>query len=131
VAAGAVLAARRREKRVALETALSAWVADALALALSYMIGRQRPCAGGRTALVECPRSPSLPSDHAATAVAAAATLSGYERRLRIPLFAAAALVGASRVRVGVHHPSDVAAGALLGSAVQRLLRNGLARAMS
>ena len=35
-----------------------------------------------------------------------------------IPFFAAAALIGLSRVYVGVHYFSDVVAGAILGSAV-------------
>jgi undecaprenyl-diphosphatase len=34
-----------------------------------------------------------------------------------------AALLGLSRIAVGLHYPSDVVAGALLGSLVGRLLR--------
>jgi undecaprenyl-diphosphatase len=60
----------------------------------------------------------SFPSHHAAQAFAAATIASGFFRRWRVALFAAAGLVAFSRVYLGVHFLSDVAAGAAVGIAV-------------
>ncbi|MDD5306527.1 MAG: phosphatase PAP2 family protein [Deltaproteobacteria bacterium] len=63
------------------------------------------------------PRDRSFPSGHAQTAMGAAAYLSFVYPILALPCLALAALVALSRVALGVHYPSDVAAGALLGAA--------------
>lgn len=117
----ALLARRRGDAGILLETAAAAWIADGLAVAASHAIGRVRPCREGRS-LLPCPDSPSLPSNHAAAAFAAAAALAARERSLS-PLLAPAAVVAWSRVRVGVHTPLDVAAGGLLGVAVAGSVR--------
>ena len=61
------------------------------------------------------PSSSSLPSGHAATAFAAAAAVGSFHPRLRVPLYALAAVVALSRVYLGVHFWFDIAAGAALG----------------
>ncbi|MEK7773300.1 MAG: phosphatase PAP2 family protein, partial [Deltaproteobacteria bacterium] len=67
----------------------------------------------------------SLPSGHTTISFALAFTLSRKFPSLRFPLYAAAALVAASRVCLGSHYPSDVAAGAFLGMAIGWLLSKG------
>lgn len=64
------------------------------------------------------PHSYSFPSGHAATAFAAAWILAARFPRWRWPLLALASLVALSRVVLGAHWPSDIAAGALIGITV-------------
>jgi len=62
--------------------------------------------------------SPSFPSGHTSGAFAAATSVSlAYPKWYVIaPSFAWAGTVGYSRMHLGVHYPSDVLAGALIGS---------------
>jgi len=64
------------------------------------------------------PPDSSFPSGHAQTAFAAAVYLALLFPRGAAAFLALAALVGLSRVALGVHYPSDVIAGAALGSAL-------------
>lgn len=58
----------------------------------------------------------SFPSGHTTTAFALATVLSFLSPRWRVPVFGVAALVGVSRVVLGMHYPSDVLGGAILGT---------------
>jgi membrane-associated phospholipid phosphatase len=57
----------------------------------------------------------SFPSGHATTAFALAAAIGFISPRWFYPGLAFAAVVGVSRVSLGVHYTSDVVAGAILG----------------
>ena len=87
---------------------------------LKELFDRLRPAFADPTfaAAVTTPATPSFPSGHATTAFAAAAAVGALHPRLRWPLFALAALVGLSRVYLGVHYGLDVLAGAALGTAI-------------
>ena len=75
------------------------------------------------------PRSSSFPSGHATSGFMAATLLSeGQPRWRRIGWHALASVVAASRVHVGIHHPSDVVAGALIGTGLGHLVRRIAAR---
>jgi membrane-associated phospholipid phosphatase len=86
---------------------------------LKYSINRDRPyitypditkkSAGG---------SPSFPSGHTASAFATATSISlSYPKwYVIVPTYAWAGTVGYSRMHLGVHYPSDVIAGALIGT---------------
>jgi len=67
---------------------------------------------------------PSFPSDHAAFAFAAASGLCFADRRAGILGLALALLIAFSRVFVGEHYVSDVAAGALIGVAATLLVNS-------
>lgn len=69
---------------------------------------------------LRAPRTSSFPSGHA-SAAACAATLLRRDLGFGPVWFALAAAVAWSRVHVGVHHPSDVAGGWLVGRTLGRL----------
>lgn len=99
------------------------WSVGLAALAtiiLSTLVGRARPYVEYPAfvqAWITPPSTPfSLPSLHSAIAWAWAASAT-HLARVGAPLwFLAAALVSLGRVVVGVHFPSDVALGALIGT---------------
>ena len=94
----------------------------AAAHALKRLDHRRRPCQDGDAQpLIACPKSSSLPSDEAACAFAAAAFAAANLPRLAVPLYLGASLTAVSRVYVGVHYPTDVAAGAALGALIANL----------
>ncbi|NLB29139.1 MAG: phosphatase PAP2 family protein, partial [Clostridiales bacterium] len=69
--------------------------------------------------LVSKPTDFSFPSGHTASSFAAAYIIRrNYGKRLGIPAYMLATAIGLTRVGVGVHYPSDVVAGAAVGTAV-------------
>lgn len=70
----------------------------------------------------------SFPSGHTTSAFAAAIALGYMRQDWRRGLLAGAVLIGLSRILVGAHFPSDVVAGAALGSIVSLALARSFAR---
>ena len=77
---------------------------------------------------VRMPASTSFPSGHSAAAFAFATGVGYVLPAAGFPLRGLAALVAYSRVHTGVHYPSDVLAGALLGGAFAQATTYSLAR---
>jgi membrane-associated phospholipid phosphatase len=112
--AGAALDAPRRERWLrATGSVLTAYL---LNTALKVVVRRKRPHLEKLPALISTPTSLSFPSAHASSSFAAAAAYSPLIPTA--PLYVTATAMALSRVYLGVHYPSDIAAGALLGSAV-------------
>jgi len=89
---------------------------------IKYLVDRPRPCdalanvntLGGYRCSAEF--DPAFPSGHASRAFAVAAFLTiRFRWRLAIPAGAFAVLAGISRVYLGLHWPSDVLGGAVVG----------------
>lgn len=66
---------------------------------------------------------PSFPSGHATVLFALALALWPQNKRWGIYMFAGAVINAVARVYVGVHWPSDVAAGAIIGAAAVVLVQ--------
>ncbi len=90
---------------------------------LKNMIQRVRPCNAlpDCRLLVNCLGSYSFPSSHAVNNFAAAAYFSYIYPRYNKVFYVTAALVAFSRPYVGVHYPSDVIFGAVLGYLIGHL----------
>jgi membrane-associated phospholipid phosphatase len=122
-AAAGVLAllGRRREAGRAFAAAGVTW---ALGQAAKKVVDRPRPYeadAAGTRFLIAPPDGTSWPSSHPAvftTFATVAARELGVGTLTRLGLGALGLGVAASRVYVGVHYPSDVASGLLMGRAV-------------
>jgi len=94
---------------------------SALVSILKHLVGRVRPCdalAWCTPIAVASPGGGSFPSGHAAGSFAFAAFIAVRAPRWALPALVWAALVAWSRCVLGVHYPSDILAGALLGSVV-------------
>ena len=134
VAAGwcADLRNRRLVPLVALAATVSFALASWLNALLKALVGRSRPPHEmGLEAIVGLPGSPSFPSGHAMSAFAVAAALALLAPRLRWPVLALAAVIGFSRVYLGVHFWLDVLAGAALGMAIGALIALAARRSMT
>lgn len=106
---------RRRAWRRGLEATA---VAYGLNYAVKLAVKRPRPQLEGLPPLSGVVSGLSFPSAHATTSFAAARM---YSRALPFAaplLYGGAAMFALSRPYLGVHYPSDVAAGAALGAAV-------------
>ncbi|MFF5977683.1 phosphatase PAP2 family protein [Streptomyces olindensis] len=112
--AGAAVDGRRRGAWLR-GTALTAG-AHLVSMGVKRIVRRPRPA--HVEPLVRTAGRHSFPSSHATSAAAAAVAFGALGARAVPPL---AAAVCVSRLVVGVHYPSDVAAGAALGALTARL----------
>lgn len=89
-------------------------------LFLKKAAARKRPCQinGNVKIKIGIPKDYSFPSGHTMSSFTAAAVLLHISIPLGCSAAAVAALIGFSRLYLYVHFPSDVAAGAVLGSAL-------------
>jgi undecaprenyl-diphosphatase len=82
------------------------------------VFSRKRPFVGREIEVVGIRGTdPSFPSGHTASSFAAATAISAFYPPAAPLVFGFATIVGISRVHLGHHFPSDVAAGGILGVA--------------
>jgi membrane-associated phospholipid phosphatase len=105
---------------------LAAAVLGPAAIGVNYAVKlvarRRRPKLQGLPPLGGAPSSLTLPSAHATASFAAATAMSRIAPRRGPILYAGATLMGLTRPYLGMHYPSDVAAGAALGTALGKLM---------
>jgi undecaprenyl-diphosphatase len=116
-----VLAARGH-RRVALRMLFTVGAIYVASDLLGGLVARQRPFARLDEVheLLSHHPARSFPSRHVASAVAMAYLALPADRRVAGLMASFAALLGLSRVASGLHYPSDVLGGLLLGLAVAR-----------
>jgi membrane-associated phospholipid phosphatase len=120
-ALGGALLDRRRRGRW-LWAALGVPLTMGMNFCVKVAVRRKRPRLEGIEATAPLPASLSFPSAHAATSFAGATLIGALAPPLRPALYVAAALMAFSRPYLGVHYPSDVLAGAAVGTVLGRLL---------
>lgn len=118
-----IILAWRRWKRAALIAVVASLTQSAVVELIKALTGRPRPIV-----VEEDGVSPgfyglgfegnSFPSGHATFAFTLATVAAAFFPRARVPIYALAAFVAASRIMLDKHYLSDVTAGALLGIAI-------------
>jgi membrane-associated phospholipid phosphatase len=118
LAGGAVDGRRRRRWLRATGCVGAAYL---ISTSIKMAIGRRRPAVEDLPHLMATPTGLSFPSSHSTSSFAAAQAFGPLLPRG--PLLGAAAGMAFSRLYLGVHYPSDVAAGAALGTVIGSLGR--------
>jgi undecaprenyl-diphosphatase len=117
--AGAVVDGRRRGRWLRATACVA--LAYAVSTSIKLAIGRRRPAVEDLPHLMVTPTGLSFPSSHSTSSFAAVQAFGALLPRG--PLLGAASAMAFSRLYLGVHYPSDIAAGAALGTVVGSLGR--------
>ena len=118
--AGAALSSEADRRRAWLRGVRIVVASYGVNQAIKFVVRRRRPELDDLPPITPVVTQLSFPSAHATTSFAAA---RGYARVAPAwALYAAASAFAVSRPYLGVHYPSDVIAGAVLGTAVAEVL---------
>lgn len=119
IAAAMVISRKYRRNGIELAAGLAgcALVGNLL---LKNLVARQRPCWINDTVemLIAIPKDYSFPSGHTMASFAAAAIILHANRKFGIAAYILAVLIAFSRLYLYVHFPTDVLAGAVIGTLV-------------
>jgi undecaprenyl-diphosphatase len=112
-------------KANALRSIFGALLGGSLTLIIGQFIVRARPFVVHEVNLLIFPpiTIASFPSFHTTLAFALACTLFLFNRKIGIWFFVAAMLIGIARVYVGVHYPSDIIFGAIIGCSSSLIIK--------
>lgn len=122
-------AADKPRRREWLTASVSVVGAHAASIAVKRVVRRRRPEDPSVEVLVGTPSRLSFPSSHATSTTTAAVVYSGLTGRNLVPALVPPML--ASRLVLGVHYPTDVLAGAVLGGAIGAFVRRKIAKGVS
>ena len=108
---------RERNQSAILRALIALLIANIILKLCNLIYFRPRPFVDHEVNLLFYrPTDSSFPSNAAVVGFSVATTLWLYNRRLGALLLVLATLFGLSRIYCGVHYPSDIIAGALLGA---------------
>lgn len=113
-------AAHAAWRRASVAAVLSAGLGLAVGKVISELVDRARPFVAdphGVHLFAAHAADPGFPSDHATAAFAIAVAILLRKRAWGVAALVFATVLSVGRVALGVHYPSDVLAGAALGSA--------------
>lgn len=106
--------------RSGIKTCIAFGVNVVVTTGLKYAVSRERPYNAHPNDIIKRTSTGpySFPSGHTSIAfsMATSMTLTTKKWYVAVPCYAYAGAVGYSRMRLGVHYPSDVLAGALIGA---------------
>lgn len=117
----AVVQLRKGELRIKFKRAFATGLAAAFGIVVNFIISffvtRPRPYESGlgQNIYDGTMSMDSFPSEHTTAAFAIAMAVYFWNKKVGRVLLALAALVGLSRIFVGVHYPLDVVVGAIVG----------------
>src|SRR4030043_618566 len=115
-----------RQRKILRSLVLLYAIQSAVIYSLKFLIQRQRPFLFMEMAskLSKGPGEildPSFPSAHAAFSFMMATLLAAWFPRYRFIFFLFAGFIGWTRIYLGLHYPTDVIAGSLLGYGITKL----------
>lgn len=111
------------KKQVLITTALSALISRfVVAEVIRYFYHRPRPFIAMHVTQLVKESNWSFPSGHASFFFALAGAVYFYNKKWGIGFLIAAFFIGVGRVMAGVHYPSDILGGAIVGIAVSYIV---------
>ncbi|HEY4097623.1 MAG TPA: phosphatase PAP2 family protein [Baekduia sp.] len=120
-------------RRAVVAAGLSAGLGLAVAAVVSRLVDRPRPFVahpGSIHLFAQHAADPGFPSDHTTAAFAIAVALLLRSRRWGLVALAAATILAVTRVAMGIHYPTDVLAGAAIGTLAALTLHQTRVRAL-
>jgi membrane-associated phospholipid phosphatase len=111
-----------RRRRKWLTAAALAPAAIGLNFGIKVLVRRRRPVLEDLPPLGGAPTSLSFPSAHATASFASAAAMSRIAPEAAPVLYGGATAMALTRPYLGMHYPSDVLAGAILGTILGKLV---------
>ncbi|MEC0182816.1 undecaprenyl-diphosphatase [Paenibacillus peoriae] len=104
-------------RMMVIEAVVTAGVGFAISWGLGHLFYRDRPFVGHDVIqLIHHDANASFPSNHALGAIAVATVFWLHRQKYRVLWVILAVLIAVSRVWTGVHYPSDILAGAVIGA---------------
>ena len=101
------------------EGVLAAFISRGAVEAIRFFVHRPRPFIADPSIIpLISEASYSFPSGHAAFFFALSTVVYIYDKRWGLWFFVGSLIIGIARVMAGVHYPTDILAGAILGIAV-------------
>jgi membrane-associated phospholipid phosphatase len=120
--AGWLVDRRRRPEWTVAATSVVA--AHAASIVVKRVVRRRRPHHAGVQVLAGTPSKLSFPSSHATSTTTAAVAYGALTNQPLVPILVPPMVI--SRLVLGVHYPTDVLAGAVLGAVVARGVRRAV-----